>query len=100
MDALLERGCGEGCPLETAVAEQIALEAECGQPWQCWQDARPVIGVGRMQFEIEQRAMLVADDEELDALDQLAAVDARAQALGAERSERLSTTTAEGSTSS
>ena len=44
--------------------------------------------------------MLVADDTELDALDQLAAIDARAQALGAKRSERLSTTTAEGSTSS
>src|SRR3712207_2470019 len=29
-----------------------------------------------MQFELEWRAVLVADDEELDALDQLAAIDA------------------------
>jgi hypothetical protein len=29
-----------------------------------------------MQFKIQQRTMLVADDEELDALDQLAAIEA------------------------
>jgi len=29
-----------------------------------------------MQFEVKKRTMLVAGDEELDALDQLAAVDA------------------------
>src|SRR4051812_20639793 len=76
MDALLEGGCGEGRAPETAIAEQIPLEAERGQSRQRRQDPRPIVGVGRMQLQLEQRAMLVADDEALDALDQLAAVDA------------------------
>jgi hypothetical protein len=88
MDGVLQRCLGEGCTLEAAVAEQIPLEAKRSQPRQRRQNARPVIRVGRMQFKIQQRTMLVADDEELDALD------------GEERSERLSTTTAEGRTSS
>src|ERR671910_3430902 len=58
------------CPRFLTLPEQITLEAERGQPRQRWQDARSVIRVGRMQLEIEQRAVLVADDEELDALDQ------------------------------
>jgi hypothetical protein len=104
MDVVLEGRRGEGGALEAAVPEQITLEAERGEPRQRRQDARPVIRVGWMQFEVEQRAMLVADDEELEALDQLVTSlppsMPRAQALGAERSERLSTTTAEGRTSS
>jgi len=44
--------------------------------------------------------MLVADDADLDALDQLAAIDAPRPGTRAERSERLSTTIAEGSPSS
>ncbi len=50
--------------------------AERGQPRQRGQDARAVVRVGRVQLEIEQRTMLVADHEELDALDQLTAIEA------------------------
>lgn len=73
---MLERSRGKGCALEAAVAEQITLEAERGQPRQRRQDTRPVIRVGRVQFEIKQRAVLVAGSEELDALDQFATVNA------------------------
>ena len=76
MSDALERHCGEGRTLEAAVAEQMPLEAERSQSRQRRQDARPVVRVGRMQFEIEERAMLVAGDEQLDALDQLAAINA------------------------
>jgi hypothetical protein len=55
MDVMLERRRGEGRALEAAVAEQVALEAERGQPRQRRQDARAVVRVGRMQLEIEQR---------------------------------------------
>ena len=100
MDVVLERRGGEGCALEAAVAEQVALEAERGQPRQRRQDARPVIRVGRMELEIEQRTVLVAGAKSLMPLTSLPPSKPRAQALGAERSERLSTTTAEGRTSS
>ena len=39
------------------------------------QDARAVVRVGRSQFEVEQRAVLVADCEELHTFDQFAAID-------------------------
>ena len=58
MNALLECRRGEGGALEAAVAEQVALEAARSQSRQRRQDTCPVIRVGRMQFEIEQRAML------------------------------------------
>jgi hypothetical protein len=60
VDVVLKRCLGERRALEATVAEQITLEAERGQPRQCRQDARPVIRVGRVQLEIEQRTMLVA----------------------------------------
>jgi hypothetical protein len=50
-----------------------------------------------MQLEIEQRAVLVASGEDLPLISLPPSIP-RAQALGAERSERLSSTTAEGST--
>jgi hypothetical protein len=31
VDVVLERRCGEGCAIEAAVAEQVALESEHGQ---------------------------------------------------------------------
>src|SRR3954469_23958092 len=62
MDGVLQRCLGEGCTLEAAIAEQITLETKCSQPRQRWQDARPVIRVGRVQLEIEQRTVLVTDD--------------------------------------
>jgi hypothetical protein len=100
VDVVLQRRCGEGRALEPAIAEQIPLEAERRQPRQGWQDARPVIRIGRMQLEIEQRTVLVAGHKELDALDQLAAIEASRPGArgGAERA--ASTTTAEGRTSS
>jgi hypothetical protein len=52
------------------------VEAERGEPRQRRQDARAVVRVGRMQLEVEQRSMLVANNAELDALDQFAAIDA------------------------
>ena len=76
MDVLLERCRGEGRALEAAVAEEVTFEAERGQPRQHRQDACAIVRVGRLQFEIEQRSMLVADREQLHALDQLAAIDA------------------------
>jgi site-specific DNA recombinase len=76
MDIMLERRRGEGRTLEAAVAKQITLEAERDQPRQHRQDARAAVRVGRLQFEIEQRSVLVADCEQLHALDQLATVNA------------------------
>ena len=90
----------KGCALVAAVAEQIALEAQRGQARQRRQDARAVVRVGRMQLEIEQRAVLVAHDGELDAFHQLAAIDAARPGGRSRTSQRLSATTAEGSTSS
>ena len=66
----------KGGALEATVAEELTFEAERSQPRQQWQDARVVVHVGRSQFEIEQRAVLVADREQLHTLDQSAAVDA------------------------
>src|SRR4029078_953689 len=71
-----ERRRGEWCPLKPAVAKQITLEAEPGQSRQCWQGARAIVRTRGLQFQVEQRAMLVAEGEQLDALDQLAAIDA------------------------
>src|SRR5215207_2161524 len=76
VDVVCGRRRGERRPLEPTVAEQIALEAGRGQSWQSREGARAVIRVGRLQLELEQRAVLVADGEDLDALDQLAAIDA------------------------
>ena len=73
---MLKRCRGEGHALEAAVAEEVTFEAERGQPRQHRQDARAVVRVGRLQFEVEQRAVLVAHREQLHPLDQLAAVDA------------------------
>ena len=52
---MLDRCCGEGRALEAAVAEEVTLEAERGQPRQHRQDTRAVVRVGGLQFEIEQR---------------------------------------------
>jgi hypothetical protein len=111
MNVMVESGLGEGHAFVAAVAQQIALEAQLGQPGQHRQGADAVVGVSRCQLKIEQRAMLVADGAQLEAFDQLAAIDA-AQ-VGAERSELspdscpladsergLSTTAAEGRISS
>ena len=76
MDVVLKRCHSDGRALEAAVAEEITFKAERGQPRQHWQCAGAVVGVGRLQFEIEQRSMLVADGEQLHAFDQLAAIDA------------------------
>jgi hypothetical protein len=76
MNVMLERRRGEGRSLEAAAAKEITLEAGCSQPRQCRQYARAVVRVGGLQFEVEQRAMLVAEHEEPHALDQLAATDA------------------------
>ena len=84
---MLERGRGERRALEAAVAEEVTFEAERGQPRQHRQDARAVVRVGRSQFEVEQRAVLVADCEELHTLDQFAAIDA-AYPGGRGRAER------------
>src|SRR4051794_21163834 len=56
--------------------EQITLKAEPGQSRQGRQGARAVVHMGRLQFEVEPRAMLGAEGEQLDALDQFAAIDA------------------------
>ena len=69
VDVMLERCLRKRCALEAAVAQQIALEAQPGQPRQHRQDTGTVIDVGRRQFQIEQRAMFVADRMQLDALD-------------------------------
>src|SRR3954452_8319773 len=66
----------KGAPLKPLSSSRSPLEAERGQPRQRRQDTRPVVRVGRMQLEIEQRTVLVANHEELDALDQLAAIEA------------------------
>src|ERR671927_1919744 len=68
VDVVPERRRGKGIAREPAVAEQIALEAEGGQPRQDREGARTVVDIGWPQLEIEQGAMLVADGEQLDAL--------------------------------
>ena len=63
-------------PRKAAVAKQIALEAERGQPRSDRQGTRAVVRVRRPQFEVEQRAVIVADGEHLHSFDQLAAIHA------------------------
>jgi hypothetical protein len=58
VDFVLEQRRSKKCSFEAAVAEQITLEAERGQLRQLRPDARPVVRVGWVQFEIEQRAFL------------------------------------------
>ena len=59
-----------------AAAQQIALEPRLGQPGQHRCGAGTVIGVGRWQLKIEQQAIFVANGTQLNAFDQLAAVNA------------------------
>ena len=98
MNVMVEGGLGEGHALVAAVAQQIALDPQFRQPGQYRRGAGTIVGVGRCQLKIEQRAILVADGTQRDAFDQLAAIDV-AQ-VGAERNERLFTTTADGRASS
>jgi hypothetical protein len=106
MNVMVESGLGEG----HAFVAAVALEPQFRQPGQ-HRCGAGTVGVSRCQLKIEQRAMLVADGAQLEAFDQLAAIDA-AQ-VGAERSELspdscpladsergLSTTAAEGRISS
>jgi hypothetical protein len=58
VDVVLERRCGERFSLEPAIAEQITLKAKRGQSRQRWQAACTVVHIGRLQFEVKQRAML------------------------------------------
>jgi hypothetical protein len=100
MDVMLGGCRSKGGSLEAAVAEQISLEAERGQPRQYRQCAGAVIRIGWPQFEIEQRTCLSQTTKSFTPLTNLPPSVPRTQAVGADRKERLSATTTEGRTSS
>ena len=87
MNVMVESGLGEGHALVATVTQQIALKTQFCQPGQHRCGAGPIVGVGRCQLKIEPRAMLVADGIQLDAFDQLAAIDA-AHPAGRRRAQR------------
>ena len=87
MTVMVGGALGEGHALVAAVAQQIALETQLGQPGQHRCGAGTIVGVGRCQLKIEPRAILIADGTQLDAFDQLAAIDAACPA-GRRRAQR------------
>ena len=91
---------GKGIAREPAVAEQITLEAERSQSWQYREGARTVVDIGRPPFEMSNEPCLSQMANSLTPLTSLPPSMPRVQAVGAERRERLSATTAEGRISS
>ena len=97
---MLERRRGEGRSPEVTVAEKVTLKAECGQPRQHRQDARAVVRIGGLHSRSSSEPCLSQTANSFTPLTSLPPSMSRTQAVGAERSERLSATTAEGRTSS